>query len=84
MVESQELWGTTDAMSPNRPVARAYRGRLPEGSFGVEFDTDIESRSDAKPHEAEWSADCAGVRVEDGWVKVPIRVLRVVKKSGEP
>lgn len=84
MVESRELWGR-EPFGSDVPQAQAYT-EPKEGRPFLEFWTFVEPRADVAPPEIRWHpndplpaarrAGDPGVRLEDGYAKISIRVTR--------
>ena len=71
---SQELWGRAPRFS-TIPKVQAYAGHLPEGTRGIEFETDVPPDGGGVPSLPEWSGPRKGVRVEDEFAKIGIRMI---------
>lgn len=73
--ESGELWGGPPWNS-DIPAVRAYTGPLPRGSRGIEFVCFVPPDRQTSPQLARWTGPRDGVIVENGYARVPIRVVR--------
>jgi hypothetical protein len=74
-VESQEIWGKTPRTG-YLPKVQAYLGSLPSDVRGIEFTTDIEPDPGCPPRQAFWSGEREGVRLEDGFAKIAVTIIR--------
>ena len=76
-VASQEIWGKTPRGGIH-PTVQAYRGPLPRGARGVEFETDVPTNNPHGP--PGWSVGGGGarpgLREEDGFAKLCVRVTK--------
>jgi hypothetical protein len=73
-VSTGEIHGRAPRWS-DIPAVKAYRGRLPPGTRGVEFMTTITPYSDPHPRLVRWLIHTPGVlTVEDGVVAIPVIV----------
>jgi RHS repeat-associated protein/uncharacterized repeat protein (TIGR01451 family) len=80
---SGELWGSYGNYN-FEPTARAYRGPLPPGKRGLEFETDVDPDPGGNPKEGEmvtWRGNRPGVTLETDpagtdWAKIKIRVTK--------
>lgn len=70
-----EIWGSVP-FGGVRPVAQAYRGPLPSGARGIEFTTDVAPDPQTPPSRARWSGPRQGVRVEGGFAKIDVTVIK--------
>jgi hypothetical protein len=68
-VAGQEIWGKPRQNS-DIPQVQAYTGVLPPNTRGIVFWTIIAPM----PH-ARWVAGMSGVRVEDGYAKISVRIV---------
>ena len=77
-VASQEIWGkpSHNVYQSDIPKAKAYRGPLPDGEQGIEFTTDIPTDKGNPPSLATWSGTREDVRLEDGYAKIPIKIIK--------
>lgn len=75
---SQEIWGGVSRLS-NIPKVKAYNGHLPEGFKGIEFTTDVPPDREMTPNLAYWSGDRPGVRNEDGFAKIKVRIIKTTQ-----
>jgi hypothetical protein len=73
-VASQEIWGKPRQNS-DIPQVQAYPGALPPNTRGVEFGTEIEPTPNSAPSEVRWMEGTPGVRVEDGYAKISVRIV---------
>lgn len=69
---SLEVWGRAPLAS-EIPTVQAYRGPLPDGKRGVEFETDVPPDRWTPPLQANWSGPRPGVRVEDGFARIEVK-----------
>lgn len=75
---SGELWGK-GYRDQGFPSVQAYTGPLPPGRRGIEFTTPVPAAKNTPPGKATWYPGTPGVRVEDGYAKVPILVAKTGK-----
>jgi hypothetical protein len=71
---SQEIWGKPRQNS-DIPQVQAYTGLLPPNTRGVEFRTMISPMSNSAPGQARWVEGMPGVRVENGYAKISVRIV---------
>ena len=69
----QEVWGRPRRDS-DIPQVQAYEGELPNDAEGIEFVTATEPDSNTPPGHVRWTGPRGGVRVEDGFAKVPVQI----------
>jgi|tagenome__1003787_1003787.scaffolds.fasta_scaffold20793149_1 hypothetical protein len=73
--QTDEIWG-----KPNRgsdfPSVDAWIGELDPDDYGIEFWTDVEPDRGQPPYRARWRGPREGVRVEDGWAKMRVRITK--------
>jgi hypothetical protein len=78
--ESGELWGLPPRNFFNSDIAaaKAYAGPLPEGSSGIEFETEIPPDQGHVPKRPTWSVvpPRPGIAFDGTWAKIKIRVLK--------
>jgi hypothetical protein len=76
---SGELWGTSprNILQSDFPKAMAYRGPLPDGQRGFEFETDVEPDRGCPPDQAYWSNGRPGVKVEGAYAKIQVRLRKI-------
>lgn len=72
---SGELWGQP-ARGSQIPKVKAYVGPLPDDRYGIEFLADVPPDPGCPPGHAYWSGPRDGVRVEDDYAKIRIRVTQ--------
>ena len=72
---SGEIWGRI-ARVGIVPCVKAYRGPLPAGVRGVEFETDIEPDRGGPPGIATWSGPRPGVVVDGDYAKIRVTIRR--------
>jgi hypothetical protein len=77
---SGELWGYP-ARGSDIPKVKAYAGRLPSGTRGIEFTTAVEPDSGCPPGKAFWSGPRPGVDVTKGCAKIKITVTKNTQTS---
>lgn len=82
---SGELWGGVPRYG-SIPAVQAFGGDLPEGTWGVEFETSVPPDATSLPSRPEWRGPRPGVEVfldAEGvqWAKIPVRVVRVVRQE---
>jgi hypothetical protein len=83
---SGELWGGVPRYGHTQPVVQAWRGPLPEGSWGIEFATAVPPDPDTPPQRCEWRGPRPGVEVfvDDAgvpWAKIPVQVTKIVRRE---
>lgn len=80
IVASGELWGKPprNCFQSEFPKSKAYRGPLPPGKQGVEFETDIPPDKGHVPDKPTWSARGRrrGVELDGDYAKIKVHVLR--------
>ena len=74
-VRTGEVWGRP-ARHRDIPKVKAYVGPLPPGRKGVEFRTAALPDAGSPPEKIFWTGPRDGVRVEDGYAKITIVVVR--------
>jgi hypothetical protein len=74
-VRTSEMWGRPAFLS-DIPKVKAYRGPLPAGRRGIEFRTGALPDSGSPPQKIFWTALREGVRLERGYAKISIVVVR--------
>ena len=80
--QSRELWGQAH-QGGLFPSAKAYVGPLPAGKIGIEFTTDLQPSAGGLPKEARWRNPPATDAPREGFVRIPITILRI-ERGGEP
>jgi hypothetical protein len=75
IVASNELWGKIP-YGGDQPQVQAYRGRLKSGSSGIEFMTALKPFPNNHPYEVRWRPEQPGVRLENGFAKIDILILK--------
>jgi len=70
-----EIWGRPPRWG-FQPKVKAFRGPLPRGTRGVEFETEIAPDRGCPPGLALWSGPRAGVVVEDDYARIKVRVTK--------
>jgi hypothetical protein len=75
-----EIWGK-EARGGNRPKVKAYVGPLPEGSSGIEFETDVAPDRGCPPGQAYWSGPRPGVVVDGDYAKISVTVTRNTQRQ---
>lgn len=81
-IASQELWGgpSRGFFQSDIPKVKAYLNNLPQGkdgmliSSGIEFTTTVEPDRCTRPGLLYWSGEREGVRTEDGYAKIKVRI----------
>jgi hypothetical protein len=72
---SNEIWGL-----PHRggrsPSVKAYRGPLPDGARGIQFECEIEPDHTGHPTIAMWRGPREGVLVEDDFAKIRVDITK--------
>jgi hypothetical protein len=76
---SQEMWGGIPRTG-YEPKVQAYIGSLPPNSDGIEFTTDVEPDVGCPRGQAFWSGEREGVKVEDGFAKISVRITRCTQR----
>lgn len=78
-VQSLEIWGrpSRNLYQSNIPKVKAFIGKLPKGSKGIEFKTNVPPDPQTPPNWAIWSGDRPGVKTEDGYAKLKILSIEV-------
>mmetsp|Transcript_5930 Transcript_5930/g.16106 ORF Transcript_5930/g.16106 Transcript_5930/m.16106 type:complete len:135 (+) Transcript_5930:164-568(+) len=74
-LESGEMWGRPRQFS-EIPQVQAYIGKLEDGREGMEFMTSVAPDKGTAPGHARWTGPRDGVRVEEGFAKIPITIVR--------
>ncbi len=81
ILDSGELWGAPprNIFQSNIPKVKAYRGELPDGLQGIQFETEIPPDIGSVPHTPTWSGvpARAGVIFEGGFAKIKVHVIKV-------
>lgn len=78
-----EIWGKP-ARSSDIPKVKAYKGPLPPGAKGIQFETDVLPDPCSPPNHAFWSVGREGVerrQVESGQEFAIIRATRVINSQ---
>ena len=80
VAETGELWGRTGRYD-DEPAVKAYSGRLPSGTDGIEFTTGLRPSSGPGRQVRWYVRDGANLRTVDGvdWATVPVTVIRIVQ-----
>jgi uncharacterized protein YigE (DUF2233 family) len=82
-IASQELWGgpARNFFQSNIPKVKAFISKLPQDqngirtTTGIEFNTEVEPDRSTKPGGAVyWSGEREGVRTEDEYAKIKVRI----------
>jgi hypothetical protein len=76
--ESAQIWGKP-ARGSQIPKVKAYVGRLPEGTAGVEFQTVVLPDAHCPPAQAYWSGPRDGVEVHDGCARIRVTITKVTQ-----
>lgn len=80
ILKSGELWGTPprNIFRSNIPKVKAYRGELPRGAKGIEFETEIAPDRGSVPDKPTWSnvPNRPGVVVEGEFAKIKVHILK--------
>src|SRR5687768_15512795 len=76
---SGELWGGVPRYGAV-PAVQAFAGPLPEGAWGMEFETSVPPDPTSLPSRPEWRGPRPGVEVfrdadDVEWAKIPVRVV---------
>jgi hypothetical protein len=81
IASSGELHGAParNIFASDFPKVKAYRGPLPEGQKGFEFETDVEPDHGCPPDQAFWSNRRPGVTIQGNYAKIEVRVRKIVK-----
>ncbi len=83
-IASQEIWGgpARNIFQSHIPKVKAYRDKLPQDQngirtmTGIEFNTEVEPDRNTKPGGVlYWSGESEGVRNEDEWAKIKVKIL---------
>lgn len=72
---SGAVWGRPNRGS-DMPSVDAYEGPLPSGKRGIEFETSVTPNRGSPPGRARWYGDRPGLRNEDGFAKLCVRVTK--------
>ena len=86
---SGEIWGQAARWSPI-PSVKAYRGALPKGVRGVQFNTDVRPHPNPHPTLVQWLETTSGVQaLGNGFVSIAVTVtintqVEHVQTVGEP
>ena len=75
-----EVWGRPPRWG-FQPKVKAFRGGLPLGLRGIEFETEVAPDSGCPPGLALWSGPRAGVVVEDDYARIKVRVTKNTQRS---
>jgi hypothetical protein len=81
-IDSQEIWGgpARNIFQSHIPEVKAFRDKLPQDqdgrqTTGIEFNTKVEPDRNTKPGGVlYWSGERAGVRTEDEWAKIKVKI----------
>jgi hypothetical protein len=78
---TRELYGRAprNYFRSDRPKVKAYRGLLPSGHKGFEFETKIRPDTGCPPDQAYWSNGRPGVTIEGDCAKINVTVTKIVK-----
>jgi hypothetical protein len=80
IVETGELWGKSprNIFQSNIPKVKAYRGELPPGISGIQFETEIPPDRGSVPDKPTWSAIPTrhGIRVDGDFAKIKVHVVK--------
>ncbi len=83
-IRLQELWGgpARNIFQSHIPKVKAYRDKLPQDQYGIrtttgiEFNTEVEPDRSTKPGgTVYWSGEREGVRNEDGYAKINVKIV---------
>ena len=83
-IDSQEIWGgpARNIFQSHIPKVKAFRDKLPQDQngirtmTGIEFNTEVEPDRNTKPGGVlYWSGESEGVRNEDEWAKIKVKIL---------
>jgi hypothetical protein len=85
IAETGELWGGVPRYGA-APCVQAFHGALPEGAWGIEFETVVPPDATSMPSRPEWRGPRPGVNVftdSDGvqWAKIAVTVVRIVHQG---
>ena len=77
VIQSGELWGraATGIFRTDFPKVKAYKGHLPKGLIGFEFETDVEPDLGSVPSKPVWSNWRPGVAVEGEYANIKVRII---------
>lgn len=75
-IDSREIWGgpARNFLQGQLPKVKAYENELPEDKRGIQFTTDVAPDRGCRPGLAYWSGPREGVRVEDGYAKIAVKI----------
>jgi hypothetical protein len=82
-ISSQEIWGgpARNIFQSHIPKVKAFRDKLPQDQNGIRTTTGIEFKTEVKPDRNTkpggvlyWSGEREGVRTEDEWAKIKVRI----------
>ena len=80
ILKSGELWGTSprNIFRSNIPKVKAYRGELPPGIRGIQFETEVPPDPGSVPDKPTWSnvPERAGVIVDGEFAKIKVHVVK--------
>jgi hypothetical protein len=80
IIESGELWGAAprNIFRSSIPKVKAYRGELPAGVKGIQFETEIPPDFGSVPDKPCWSnvPSRPGVVVEGEFAKIRVRIIK--------
>jgi hypothetical protein len=76
-ISSLEIWGKAahNVYQSNIPKVKAFVGKLPKNTSGIEFTTDVPPDPHTPPYLATWSGDRPGVKTEDGYAKLKVLTI---------
>jgi hypothetical protein len=81
-IESQEIWGrpARNCFASDIPKVKAYAHQLStddrgKKEQGIEFKTDVPPDRGTRPGLLYWSGDREGVRNEDGYAKIKVKIV---------
>lgn len=83
-----ELWGGVPRYGAV-PVVQAFSGALPDGAWGIEFETAVPPDPTSFPGRPEWRGPRPGVALFTDargvqWAKIGVRVVRIVRREEVP
>jgi hypothetical protein len=79
-IDSQEMWGGPARNSFFSDIPKVKAFTFPEifnrvHMQGIEFTTPVKPDSCTRPGLVYWSGERSGVRNEDGWAKIEVKVI---------
>mmetsp|Transcript_9017 Transcript_9017/g.13175 ORF Transcript_9017/g.13175 Transcript_9017/m.13175 type:complete len:145 (-) Transcript_9017:18-452(-) len=80
-LSSNEIWGKP-RRSSDIPQVQCYQGELADDAEGIEFFTPTAPDAGVAPGQARWTGPREGVKVEDDFAKIHVRITKTRYMDG--